>query len=86
MSLPTAPDWLSLRDGSLTPGIRDHILFVMVGGKPQYKLEARPAAGQFTCSVTQTINGKRVDGGAVYPTRDAALTGGLDELRAALGW
>ncbi|MFO0850674.1 MAG: hypothetical protein U0871_19270 [Gemmataceae bacterium] len=86
MSLPTAPDWLSLRDGSLKPGIRDHILFVMVGDQPQYKLEARPAAGQFTCAVTQTINGKRVDGGAKYPTRDAALSGGLDELRAALGW
>ena len=26
------------------------------------------------------------DGGAEYPTRDAALAGGLEELRAKLGW
>jgi hypothetical protein len=83
---PAAPDWLTLRSGSLKPGIRDHILLVMVGDQPQYRLEARPAAGQYTCAVTQANNGKRLDAGAKYPTRDAALAGGLDELRAALGW
>lgn len=86
MSLPTIPDWLKTREGSLTPGVRDHTVFVVLGNQPQYRLEARPAAGTYSCFVTQTINGKRLDGGASYPTQDAALVGGLEELRTKLGW
>ena len=86
MPLPPVPDWLTTRDGGLTPGVRDHIAFVTLGGQPHYRLEARPAVGKYTCHVTQTVNGKRLDGGATYADRDAALAGGLTELRAALGW
>lgn len=86
MLLPPVPDWLTTRDGGLTPGIRDHIVFVTLSGRPEYRLEARPASGKYTCQVTQTINGRRLDGAAAYPDRSAALAGGLDELRAALGW
>lgn len=83
---PTAPEWLALRDGSLSPGIREHILFVMLSGQPQYRLDARPAAGKLVCEVTQTNNGHRLGDATGYPTREAALTGGLDQLKAKLGW
>jgi hypothetical protein len=86
MALPSVPDWLKLRDGSLKPGVRDQIVFVMVGDQPHYRLDVRPAAGQFACAVTQTVNGRRLDEATTYPTADAALAGGLDQLRAKLGW
>jgi hypothetical protein len=82
----TIPDWLTARDGALKPGVRADTVFVMLGDQPQYKLEARPAAGTFTCAVSQTINGRRLDDGATYPTKDAALAGGLEQLREKLGW
>ena len=82
----TAPDWLTLHDGNLTRGLSDDTYLVTLDGHPLYRLEAVPANGQFTCVVTQTNNGKRVDAGAAYPTRDGALAGGADELRAKLGW
>jgi hypothetical protein len=35
----------------------------------------------------QSVNARRVDDGkGNYPTADAALAGGLEQLRAALGW
>ena len=84
---PTTPEWLTKRDGTLAPGLRDFITVVAIGGQPNYRLEVRPAGGQFTCSVTQSVNGKRLDDGtARAPTPDAALTGGLDQLRLYLGW
>jgi hypothetical protein len=86
MPLPKVPDWLQNREGSLKAGVRDYVVLVMLGGQPDYRLEARPAAGAYSCFVTQTINNKRLDGGKVYPSLDAALTGGLDELRDRLGW
>ena len=86
MAPPAVPDWLKLRDGDLKPGIRDHILFVLLGGHPQYRLEVRPANGTETCQITQTNNGRRLDGGKAYPDPAAALVGGLDELRDQLGW
>jgi hypothetical protein len=82
----TTPDWLALRDGGLKPGLRDNTLFVMVGGQPQYRLDARPAEGKHICHVTQTINGRQLGDGTTYPDRDAALAGGLEQLRAKLGW
>ena len=86
MALPTVPEWLSKRDGFLKPGIWGHIVFVVVGGQPQYKLEARPAVGKFTCYVSETVNYKRLDDGTTYPTQEASFAGGLDQLRAKLGW
>jgi len=81
----TAPDWLAAHDGGLVKGFDDRWL-VTIGGGPQYRLEVLPAKGQFSCAIVQTNNGKRLDEGRVYPTAEAALAGGLDELCARLGW
>jgi len=86
LTIPKAPDWLAKRDGALSPGIRDHMAYVLIGGAPQYKIEVRPAVGKFICSVEQSVNGKRLDDGSTYGTPETALTGGLDQLRAKLGW
>lgn len=83
----TVPDWLKKREGALAPGVRESTAFVMIGGAPQYKLEIRPAAGKFICSVQQSNNGKRLDNpGQTYPTPADALAGGLEQLRNVLGW
>ena len=83
----SVPDWLAKRDGTLRPGVQPNMQFVLIGGAPQYKIEARPAAGKYICAVQQSVNGRRLDDGAqTYPTPEAALAGGLDQLRAALGW
>lgn len=82
----TAPDWLKARDGDLRCAPNGRTWLVMLSGTPQYKLTPAPAEGKHTCEVLQSVNQKRVDKGLVYPTADAALNGGLDELRAALGW
>jgi hypothetical protein len=86
MPLPTVPNWLKLRDGSLKPGLGEHVVFVMLGGQAQYRLDARPAEGKYACAVTQTVNGRRLDDATTYPTLDAALAGGLEQLRNKLGW
>ena len=81
------PDWLAVRSATLKPGVRPETTFVMLEGNPQFKLEVRPAAGTFACTVSNTVNGKRLDDtAATYPTADAALVGGLDQLRNKLGW
>jgi hypothetical protein len=83
----TVPDWLQSRGGSLKPGVRPETTFVMLEGHPLYKLEVRPAGGKFACAVSQTNNGKRYDDPkAMYADAPAALAGGLDQLRNALGW
>jgi hypothetical protein len=82
----TVPDWLKTRDGALAPGIRDTVLLVTLSGHPQYRLDALPAKGKYTCAVVQTNNGRRLDDGIGYPTSGAALAGGLEELRTKLGW
>jgi hypothetical protein len=83
----SVPDWLSKHDGSLKPGVRPETTFVMIGDQPLYKLEVRPAEGKFACAVSNTVNGRRLDDATVtYPSADAALAGGLDQLRNALGW
>jgi hypothetical protein len=63
-----------------------HSATVYFAAQPQYLLEPLPAAGKFACRVTQTINGKRLDGKGTFLTREEALRGGLEELRTALGW
>ena len=82
----TAPDWLSARTGELTQGLSDRTLMVTVDGAPMWRLDAVPARGKFTCAVLETNSGRRLDEGKAYPTREAALAGGLEELRAKLGW
>ena len=82
----TAPDWLTARGGGLKNGLTDNVLFVTLDSHPQWRLDALPARGRFTCAVIQTTNGRRLDGGKEYPNKEAALAGGVDELRAHLGW
>src|SRR5205823_5840772 len=82
----TVPDWLARRDGSLKPGLGGRTRCGLGGGAPQYRLDALPAAGKCACAVTQTVNGRRLDDATTYPSADAALAGGLEQLRARLGW
>jgi hypothetical protein len=82
----TAPDWLAAHDGRFVKGMDDRTWLVTIGGEPQYRLEIVPAKGQFTCAIVQTNSGKRLDEGKVDPSAEAALAGGLDELRCKLGW
>ena len=86
MTVPAVPEWLRIRDGALVPGYRAESVFVSFGGQPHYRLDIRPAAGQYSCAILQTENARRLDGGTTYPTADAAVAGGLEELRAKLGW
>jgi hypothetical protein len=81
-----APDWLELRNGEFRRGVVEGSWLVLFSGSPQYRLETRPAKGKFTCAVVQSNNGRRIDKGIEYPDANAALAGGLDELRQALGW
>jgi hypothetical protein len=81
----TVPDWVSKRGGSLAPGVEGSV-FVVLDGRPMYRLDARPAAGKVACAVTQTANGKRLDDSTAYADVPAALAGGLEQLRAKLGW
>ena len=85
MTVPT-PDWIKKHNGDLKDSKDGHSWMVWFAGQPQYLLEPLPAKGQFACRVTQTINGKRLDRGDVWGTRDEALQGGLADLREALGW
>ncbi len=82
----TIPDWLAQRGGELRASKDGHSWMVYFAGQPQYLLLSVPAGGEFGCRVTQTVNGKRIDGPNTYPTREDAVRGGLDDLRKALGW
>ena len=86
MMTATTPEWLAQRGVRLQASQDGQSWLVYLGPEPQYLLQAVPVKGQYGCRITQTINGRRLDSGAVYPTLDAALQGGLDELRKALGW
>jgi hypothetical protein len=80
------PEWLKARDGDLRRAPDGRTWLVLLNGTPQYKLTPTPAGGKYTCDVLQTVNQKRVDKGQIYASHDDAVNGGLDELRAALGW
>jgi hypothetical protein len=82
----TPPDWLKLHDGDIKPGKDGHSLSVFFAGALQYVLVPVPARGTFACRISETINGRRVESDKVYPTAEAAFAGGLDDLRAHLGW
>lgn len=81
------PDWLTLHAGSLKPGVRPETRFILIGGQPLYKLEVRPAGGKQECAISNTVNGKRLDDpGTLYSSVPEAFNGGLEQLRAKLGW
>jgi len=82
----TTPEGLSKPGGELRRATVPDTWLVLVGGEPQYRLVPVPAGGKFTCQVTQTNNGKRLDRGGLFPTEEDALRGGLEDLRVALGW
>ena len=82
----TVPDWLKTRDGGLAKGLNERIWLVTLNGHPEWRLEAVPAKGKFSCAVVQTNNGKRLDDGKDYASQETALAGGLEELRTRLGW
>lgn len=82
----TSPDWLTQRGGELRASKDGKSCTVHFAGEPQYLLLAVPAAGKYACRVSQTINGKRLDGPGAWPTLDEAIRGGLDHLRQELGW
>jgi hypothetical protein len=81
-----APAWLTQREGDLKPGVKADTWAVTLSGHPLYVLFVTTAKGQFTCVITLTNNGQRLDGGKTYPSLDAAFAGGLEELREKLGW
>jgi hypothetical protein len=80
------PEWLTGHGGQLRPGVDGKSCVVVLDGKPQYLLTPIPATGKYTCEVKQTVNGRRLESGATHPSADAALQGGLEDLRRALGW
>jgi hypothetical protein len=82
----TTPDWLAKHGGELQTAADGVGCMVIFDGQPQYFVLPRPAAGRFGCQVTQTINGKRLESGANYPTAADSVRGGLEDLRKELGW
>ncbi len=82
----TNPDWLAQHGGEARVSKDGRSATVYLGGEPQYLLMLAPTTGRFGCKVVQSNNGKRLDGGAAFPSPDAAFQGGLEDLRKALGW
>jgi hypothetical protein len=82
----TTPDWLAKRGGVLQPSTKRGTWLVLLDNSPQYRLVPIPAGSQHGCEVTQTVNGRRLEGTGTYPSLDDALRGGLEDLRKALGW
>jgi hypothetical protein len=82
----TAPEWLTRHGCELRPSQNGQSWTVYLNGAPEYTVVPVPAAGQHSCKVTQTNNGKRLDSGGTYPTLEDAARGGLEDLRKALGW
>jgi hypothetical protein len=82
----TTPDWLTQHGGEARTSKDGRSMTVYLTGAPQYLLILAPTTGKYGCKVVQSNNGKRLDGGAAFPSPDAAFLGGLEDLRKALGW
>ncbi len=82
----TSPDWLTQHGGEARASKNGLSLTAYVGGQPQYLLEGcspRWMGSMADTKVVQSNNGKRLDGGAAFPTTEAAFQGGLDDLSEA---
>ena len=86
MAVVATPDWLAKRGGTLQPSTQAGIWLVVLDGSPQYRLVPVPAGGKHSCQVTQTVNGRRLEGSRTYPSVEDAIRSGLEDLRKALGW
>lgn len=84
-TVPT-PDWLTRHGGRLLASKDGGSWLVYLGDEPHYVVMPTPAKGKFACRVSQTINGRRLDGDGTYPTANDAVRGGLEDLRKTLGW
>lgn len=82
----SAPDWLMKHGGSLRQASDGESWVVYFAQQPQYRLKSIPVKGQHGCEVEQMNNGKRLESGNAFATRDEALQGGLEDLRKKLGW
>jgi hypothetical protein len=82
----TTPDWLAQHGGELHLGKDGRSCSIYFAGQLQYVLVPVPARGKFACRISETINGRRLDGGATHATVEQAFQGGLEELRSKLGW
>lgn len=82
----TTPDWLTRRGGKLKQASDGLTWFVLFAEQPQYALTVVPVGGTFGCAIRQTINGRRLDSPGSQPSREAALSAGLEDLRKTLGW
>lgn len=80
------PDWLARHGGTLRPAPDGQTWAVLFDHRPQYLLTPIPAKGKYGCQVEQTINGRHLESGGIYPGAEEALRGGLEDLRKALGW
>lgn len=85
MSL-TAPAWLVERAGDLKLASDQKTWFVLVGGEPNYSLRPIPVQGKIGCAIRQTINGRSIPSTTTFATETDAIRGGLEDLRAELGW
>jgi hypothetical protein len=85
MSIAT-PAWLQQRDGRLEGSQDGQSWLVYLASQPQYLLMPTPARGKFSCRISQTNNGRRLDQPAVYDSVEQAVAGGLEQLRQVLGW
>lgn len=80
------PEWLTRHGGEARASKDGQSATVFFAGQPQYLLMLAPTAGKFGCKVVQSNNGTRHDGGAAFPSPEAAFLGGFEDLRKALGW
>lgn len=82
----TTPDWLKQHDGELRLGRDGRSASIYFAGQLQYVLVPVPAKGHYSCRISETINGRRLDSDRVYRSVAEAYAGGLEELRQKLGW
>ncbi len=82
----TPPEWLTQRGGSLRSAVDRQSVVVFFENEPQYILTPVPAGGKYGTCLKQSINGKRLPTTGTFPTGEAAVRGGLEDLRKALGW